>query len=189
MLIAPNNVTNILLHSCCAPCSGGIITLLRDSGIGCTVFFYNPNIHPRAEYEKRKGEIIRFAQRLSIPFVDADYDLETWQARVKGLEQEPEKGRRCRVCFDLRLERCAQFAKENDFSVFATTLAASRWKDLTQVNAAGQAAAARYPGLVYWDQDWRKGGGTQLMEQVAAQEKFYRQNYCGCSYSFRRPSA
>lgn len=157
--------------------------MLQESGISCTVFFYNPNIDPRDEYEKRKGEIIRFATNRSVPFIDMDYEPEVWQDRVKGLENEPERGQRCQVCFDLRLERTALWAHDNDFPVFATTLAASRWKDLSQVNSAGHQAANRYPGLIYWEHNWRKGGGNLLMDQVSRQENFYRQTYCGCSFS------
>lgn len=182
-LFAPQHASKILLHSCCAPCSGGIITMLREAGIDCTVFFYNPNIHPQDEYEKRKGEIIRFVTKHGVPFVDMDYEPEIWQGRIKGLENEPERGQRCQACFDLRLERAALWAHDNGFSVFATTLAASRWKDLSQVNAAGQKAASRHSGLVYWEHNWRKGGGSLLMDQISRQENFYRQTYCGCSFS------
>jgi len=173
----------ILLHCCCAPCAGGILTRLIDSGINVTIFFYNPNIHPEAEYEKRKAVIVAFAQKKKIPFIDSDYDPETWQERVKGLENEPERGKRCDKCFDLRLEHSALFARENNFAVFATTLSISRWKNLEQVNAAGTRAAARYPGLTFWPQDWRKDGGTELGAQIIKAENFYRQKYCGCRYS------
>lgn len=181
----PRPGTNVLLHSCCAPCSGGILTMLHAAGVSVTVFFYNPNIHPEEEYKKRKGEIIRFAQTLSVGFVDADYEPAIWQTRVKGLEEEPERGKRCEQCFDLRLERSALFAHENSFNVYATTLGASRWKDLTQVNAAGAKAAGRWPGLSFWAKNWREEGGAQLMEEVARQENFYRQKYCGCRYSIK----
>jgi epoxyqueuosine reductase len=181
--VFPFEAKRLLLHCCCAPCAGGILTRLLDSGITVTVFFYNPNIYPQAEYEKRKGEIVRFAQKNQIKFIDADYDPATWQERVKGLESEPERGKRCAKCFDLRLERTAIFAHENNFSVFATTLGISRWKDLNQVNAAGLRAAGRYPGLTFWPPDWRKDGGSKLGEEITKTENFYRQKYCGCRYS------
>lgn len=159
--------------------------MLRDSHLNVTVFFYNPNIDPVAEYEKRKAEVIRFATKLNIAFVDADYEPDVWSKRVKGLEQEPERGLRCQKCFDLRMERTAHFAQENGFAVFATTLAASRWKDQQQVNTAGLLAAQSHPGLTFWAQDWRKAGGSQLMETISRQENFYRQKYCGCCYSLQ----
>ena len=157
--------------------------MLHDAEIGCTIFFYNPNIYPQTEYEKRKSEIIRFAAKLAVPFIDADYEPEVWRTRIQGLENEPEQGKRCDKCFDLRLERTALFAHEHGFTVFATTLAASRWKNILQVNAAGQRAADRYQGLTFWDKNWREEGGSQLADQVIREENFYRQKYCGCQYS------
>lgn len=133
----------------------------------------------------RKKEHIYFAQKLDIPFIDADYDTDKWFERVKGLEKEPERGKRCTACFDIRLERTALFAYENNFPVFATTLGMSRWKDINQVNECGRNAAAKYPNLIYWDHNWRKHGGSQTMYEVAKQEKFYKQEYCGCTYSLR----
>ncbi len=100
----PGNANKLLLHSCCAPCSGELMEALSASGIDFTIFFYNPNIHPRKEYEIRKNENIKFAQKMNIPFVDADYDTSNWFARVKGLEFEPERGARCSACFDMRFE-------------------------------------------------------------------------------------
>jgi epoxyqueuosine reductase len=176
----------VLLHSCCAPCSGEVIEALYASGIDFTVFFYNPNIHPREEYEKRKRENARFAEKLGVPFIDADYDPDTWFARIKGLENEPERGKRCTECFCLRLERSALYAHENGFPILTSSFGISRWKDMDQVNACGKRAAARYDDVTYWDYDWRKGGGAVRMIEIAKREKFYRQQYCGCRFSLRR---
>ena len=184
-LIAPNNEKKVLLHCCCAPCSGGIIESLLESGIDLTILFYNPNIHPRNEYEKRKGEIVRFAVQTHIPFADSDYDQDAWFTRVKGLELEPERGRRCSVCFDMRLERAALFAVENSFKIFTSSFGISRWKDMEQVNASGTRAAGRYPDLTYWAYNWRQGNGPRRMSEVTARERFYQQKYCGCVYSMR----
>lgn len=181
----PEGCSSLLLHSCCAPCSGDIIEALRESGVSLCVLFYNPNIHPRDEYERRKDENKRFAERCGVPFVDADYDPDIWFARVKGLEMEPERGARCTVCFDLRLERAALYAQEHGFLFFSSSLGISRWKNMEQVNACGHRAAARHEGLVYWDFNWRKGGGVQRMIEVAKREDFYRQDYCGCVFSLR----
>lgn len=155
------------------------------SGLEFTIFFYNPNIHPRHEYEIRKNENIRFAQKMNIPFVDADYDTSNWFARIKGLEWEPEKGKRCTVCFDMRFERTALHAHENGFSVFTSSLGLSRWKDMDQINGCGIRAAARYPGITYWTYNWRKQGGSQRMYEISKRENFYQQEYCGCVYSLR----
>ncbi len=184
-LIPPGGERRILLHTCCAPCSGAMIEAMRKAGLELTIFFYNPNIHPRREYEIRKEENIRYAEAHGIPFFDGDYDTDAWFERVKGLEHEPERGERCSRCFDLRFERSALFAHENGFRVFTSSLGFSRWKNLEQVNASGERAAARYPGLTYWTHNWRKGGGQQRGIEIAREEGFYRQNYCGCVYSLR----
>jgi len=155
------------------------------AGIRFTVLFYNPNIHPLAEYELRKEENVRYAQQLGVPFVDLDYDKENWFERVKGLEWEPERGTRCTACFDMRFERSALYAAEHGFSVFSSTLGISRWKDMDQINGCGKRAAARHTGLQYWDYNWRKAGGSQRMISIAKHEEFYQQEYCGCVYSLR----
>ncbi len=155
------------------------------SGIDLTIFFYNPNIHPRQEYEIRKQENIRFTKKYTIPFIDADYDRENWFGRVKGLEGEPEMGRRCTVCFDMRFERTALYAHEHGFKVITSSLGISRWKDMDQINGCGMRAASRYPGMVYWTYNWRKMGGSQRMYEISKQERFYQQEYCGCVYSLR----
>ena len=116
---------------------------MTASGINYSVFFYNPNIYPRREYEIRKNENIRFAQKKSIPFIDADYDRGNWFSRVKGLEWEPERGKRCTVCFDIRLERAALYAHENGFGILTSSLGFSRWKDMDKANDCGTRAAAR----------------------------------------------
>ena len=156
---------------------------MQVSGIELTVFFYNPNIHPRREYEIRKQENIRFAQAMGIPFVDADYDTDNWFKRVKGLEWSPERGERCTKCFDMRFERTALYAFEHGFRVITSSLGLSRWKNMEQINGCGQQAASRYPELTYWTYNWRKEGGSQRMYEIAKREEFYQQEYCGCVYS------
>ncbi len=185
VLETPTGSDKVLLHSCCAPCSGDVMERMTDAGIKFTIFFYNPNIHPQKEYLIRKEENIRFAEKLGIPFVDADYDVKNWFERVKGLEWEPERGERCRVCFDMRFERSALYAHENGFDTFTSCLGISRWKNMQQINSCGQRAAARYPGLHYWTFNWRKGGGSSRMIEIAKRERFYQQEYCGCAYSLR----
>ena len=181
----PVQGAKVLLHSCCAPCSGELMEAFAASGIDYTIFFYNPNIHPEREYELRKQENIRFARRHGVPFVDADYDVDNWFARAKGLEHEPERGARCTMCFDMRFERTALYAHEHGFAVMTSSLGISRWKDMSQINGCGHRAAAPYDGLVYWDYNWRKGGGSQRMIEISKRERFYQQEYCGCVYSLR----
>ncbi len=188
-LQAPGGADKLLLHSCCAPCAGDIMGELARSDIGFTVLFYNPNIHPKHEYELRKDENVRYAEALGVPFIDLDYDRDNWFARVQGLEWEPERGKRCTVCFDMRFERSALWAAENGFSVYTSTLGASRWKNMAQINDCGTRAAARHEGLTYWTHNWRKQGGADRMVEIAKEERFYQQEYCGCVYSLRDTNA
>ena len=185
VLTPPNGEKKVLLHSCCAPCSGEVMEAMTASGIDYTIFFYNPNIHPKREYEIRKDENIRFAEKHNIPFIDADYDADNWMARAKGLEMEPERGARCTMCFDMRFERTALYAAENGFSVITSSLGISRWKDMNQINGCGERAAAKYDGVSYWTYNWRKGGGSARMIEISKREEFYQQEYCGCVYSLR----
>ena len=178
-------VNNLLLHSCCAPCAGEIMEAVAAANIKTTVYFYNPNIHPLEEYEIRKEENKRFCEKLGFEFIDADYDKDNWFQRVKGLENEPERGKRCTDCFDMRFERSALYAQQNNFNYFATTLGISRWKDMNQINDSGKRAAERYKDVSYWDFNWRKDGGSSRMIEISKREKFYQQEYCGCVYSLR----
>ncbi|HOE69102.1 MAG TPA: epoxyqueuosine reductase QueH [Candidatus Omnitrophota bacterium] len=175
----------VLLHVCCAPCCASILHRMLAVGLEPTVFFYNPNIYPREEYNLRKNEVIHYAGKRGIPFIDRDGDGGLWFETVKGHELEPERGERCGLCFDMRLGKSAAYASENGFRVFTSSLGISRWKDFDQVTRAGLRAAAAFPGLAYWDMNWRKDGGSGMMSRLAAEEGFYRQNYCGCLYSLR----
>jgi predicted adenine nucleotide alpha hydrolase (AANH) superfamily ATPase len=185
LLTPPDGQKKVLLHSCCAPCSGEVMEAMTASGIDYTIFFYNPNIHPKREYEIRKNENIRFAQQHGVPFIDADYDADNWMARAKGLEWEPERGARCTMCFDMRFDRTALYAHENGFPVITSSLGISRWKDMNQINGCGERAAAKYDGVTYWTYNWRKGGGSARMIEISKREEFYQQEYCGCVYSLR----
>jgi len=180
-----NSNNKLLLHSCCAPCSADLIQRMVDSGIDLTIFFYNPNIHPKKEYEIRKNENIRFADKLGIDFIDADYDLHDWFKRAKGLEYEPERGERCSKCFDMRFERTALYAYENGFNTISSSLGISRWKNMEQINDSGIRAASNFQNINYWTYNWRKGGGSARMYEISKEEKFYKQEYCGCIYSLR----
>ncbi|WP_225072457.1 epoxyqueuosine reductase QueH [Desulfuromonas sp. CSMB_57] len=179
----------LLLHVCCAPCAGGILQDLLKAAVVVTLWFDNSNIHPRSEYARRLEEMRRFADRLGVPLLCADYQPSIWLAAMKGLEDCPERGERCDLCFRMRLENSAGLAARLGFSAFATTLGISRWKILEQVNAAGRAAAAGQPGVSFLPANWRKGGGAQRMVEVARQEDFYQQEYCGCRFSLRDGNA
>jgi len=181
----PSGDNKVLIHSCCAPCAGELMEKMQNAGIDLTIFFYNPNIHPKKEYEIRKNENIRFAEKMGIPFVDADYDVQNWFSRAKGMEQEPERGVRCSMCFDMRFERTALYAYENGFKTITSSLGISRWKNMEQINESGIKAASHYDGVEYWTYNWRKDGGGARMYTIAKRENFYQQEYCGCIYSLR----
>ncbi|NRB11018.1 MAG: epoxyqueuosine reductase QueH [Rickettsiaceae bacterium] len=174
----------VLMHSCCSTCAGPLMEKMLAAGIELTIFFYNPNIHPRREYELRKKDNIRYAEKLGIEIIDADYDVQNWFARAKGMEHDPERGKRCSMCFDMRFERTALYAYENDFKIITSALGISRWKNMEQINDSGVSAAKKY-GIIYWTYNWRKNNGSSRMYEIAKEEKFYKQEFCGCIYSLR----
>lgn len=172
-----------MLHTCCAPCSSAIIECLMKNGITPVIYYSNPNIYPLEEYLIRKNECTRYADSLGLTIIDDDYCHDEWLAHVKGLENEPERGRRCRQCFEMRLRRTARYAHENGIPVVTTTLASSRWKSLEQINAAGQWAVEPYDDVAWWEQNWRKGGLSERRLEIIKQYGFYNQRYCGCEFS------
>lgn len=173
----------ILLHSCCAPCSSAILEWLLNNGYEPTVFFFNPNIFPQEEYMVRKNECVRYCEKLGVPFVDGDYDHALWRETVKGLEDEPERGARCRQCFGLRMRATAKVAQMLGIEHFTTTLAGSRWKRQDQIREAANEAVSLFPGTAYWDKDWRKGGLQERRKEIIQREQFYNQLWCGCEFS------
>ena len=194
---APMGEKTVLLHTCCAPCSSAIIEALMQNGITPVIYYCNPNIYPQEEYEIRKNECTRYAQSLGLEIVDADYDHENWLDAVKGMENEPERGGRCLKCFKLRLLRTAMYASERGIKVITTTLASSRWKSLDQINEAGRwacqqpillrrSSAAPHDEIIWWDQNWRKGGLQERRLQIIKEYDFYNQLYCGCEFSIRK---
>ncbi len=175
----------ILLHSCCAPCSAAILEWMLAHDMAPVVLYCNPNIFPFDEYVKRKDELTRYCGGLEIPVIDADWDHDGWLSAVKGLEMEPERGRRCQVCFDLRLSVAARYAHELGIPRFTTSLASSRWKSLEQVDAAGLRAVEKYPDVSYWAKNWRKDGLQERRNELLRIHNFYNQQWCGCEFSRR----
>lgn len=178
-------MTEVLLHSCCAPCSSAILEWMLNNDYAPTIFYFNPNIYPEKEYEIRKNECSRYAQKLNVKMIDGDYQHEEWRCCVHGLEDQAERGSRCLECFKMRLLKSAQLAKELNINLFTTTLASSRWKDLNQINTAGQWAANQVEGTCFWDKNWRKGGLQDRRNALLKENNFYNQQYCGCEFSFR----
>ena len=176
----------VLLHACCAPCSGAVLECLLKEGYKPVVFWSNSNITPREEYDHRENELLRYAGSLNVPVVEDDYDHSAWLGCVKGLENEPERGSRCLECFKARLLRAAQYASQHGFTVLATTLASSRWKSLEQVDAAGEWACSQVKGVQWWPRNWRKGGLQERRAQIIKEQGFYNQNFCGCEFSRTR---
>ena len=182
----PEGVHEVLLHACCAPCSSAIVEWMMAHEVRPTIFYYNPNIFPREEYEIRKNESKRHADSLGIKWIDGDYDHEKWLGEVKGLENEPERGSRCLRCFRLRLVATALQARQLGLSYFTTTLASSRWKSIEQITQAGLEAQSLVPDTIFWAQNWRKGGLSDRRNQLLKEYGFYNQQYCGCEFSMRK---
>ena len=182
----PEGVERVVLHACCAPCSSAIVEWMLAAGVQPTIFYYNPNIFPREEYEVRKAESKRHAEGLGISWIDTDWNHDGWLEGVCGLELEPERGARCQRCFDLRLRAAAEKAVELDINVFATTLASSRWKRLDQIELAGRRAEEEVAGSRFWAQNWRKGGLQERRNQLLKEFGFYNQQYCGCEFSMSK---
>lgn len=174
---------NVLLHCCCAPCAAAIIEWLLQNDYKITLYFYNPNIYPQQEYLIRKQELLRYAAALGLPVVDDDYNHQAWLQQVSGLEQEPERGKRCLTCFKMRLLATARVAERLHIPLMVTTLASSRWKSLAQIEEAGNWAVSQVQGVDFWAKNWRKDGLQERRRMLLAENKFYNQQYCGCEFS------
>lgn len=168
-----------LLLSCCAPCSCAVISKLAAEGADFVVVFYNPNIRPSEEYERRCAENARVCKEYGVPFIELEYDNERWCGLTKGLEDLPERGARCSICFYMRLKRVMEYAKENGFSAVASVLGVSRYKNLAQVNEAAAKASAETK-VPYWEVEGRKGGMQELRNRLIKELELYNQDYCGC---------
>ena len=184
-ILIPEGLHEVLLHACCAPCSSAIVEWMLQHDIRPTIFYFNPNIYPLEEYEIRKQESKRHAESLGIQWIDGDYDHEAWLQQVQGLETEPERGSRCLQCFRMRLTATALQAQQLGITYFATTLASSRWKSLEQISQAGLQAQEAVERVLFWAQNWRKGGLQDRRNQLLREYNFYNQQYCGCEFSMR----
>ena len=175
----------LLLHSCCAPCSSACLERLKDK-FKITVLYYNPNIDEEEEYQKRKAEQIRFLQETGwAEFLDCDYDAEAFAKMAQGLENEPERGKRCYACYALRLQKTAELAKEKGFDYFATTLTLSPHKNAEWLNEIGEREGGRY-AVNYLFSDFKKQGGYYRSTALSVEYNLYRQDFCGCKYSKRK---
>ena len=174
----------LLLHSCCAPCSSACLERLKDH-FKITVLYYNPNIDEEREYQKRKAEQIRFLRETGwADILDCDHDAEAFLQISKGLEQEPERGKRCYLCYELRLKKTADIAKEKGFDYFATTLTLSPHKNAEWLNEIGAREGGRVE-VNYLFSDFKKKGGYYRSIALSNEYNLYRQDFCGCKYSKR----
>jgi hypothetical protein len=232
-LQVPEGGKKVLLHCCCAPCSGAVVECMVQNGIKPALFFSNSNIVPYEEYVLRRSELERYARKFGLEVIDDEYDHQAWldfvlergipgQARndergarndergarndergvrndeggagtdesqagagERTLAEAPERGARCLNCFKFRLLRAAQYAAANGFNTLTTTLASSRWKSLEQVDEAGRWACG---DVIWWNQNWRKGGLQPRRSEIIKEQCFYNQNYCGCEFSHKHES-
>lgn len=177
----------LLLHSCCAPCSSYCLEYLSRF-FRVTVFYYNPNIYPESEYRHRVAEQKRLISELpaahEIGFIEGSFDPNEFYSAVKGLENEPEGGERCFVCYRLRLQKAAEAAKERGFDYFATTLSISPLKNAAKINEIGEDIAEKY-GVKHLPSDFKKRNGYKRSTELSKEYGLYRQNYCGCVFSVR----
>jgi len=173
----------VLLHTCCAPCSTHPLEELKNKGFEVILFYYNPNIHPREEYEMRVEEAKKYSKN-KVEIIEGNYDVEKWFELTKGLEEEPERGKRCEICFETRMRATAEKAKELKFDYFTTTLSISPHKDAKLLNKIG-AQLEQELGVKYLEANWKKCDGFLHSLEMSREAKLRRQNYCGCVYSRR----
>ncbi len=178
-------IPTLLLHSCCAPCSSYVIEYLSDV-FKITVLYYNPNISPSEEYEKRASEQQRFIRNFNtknkVDYIEGDYDSYSFEKLCEGMEGEAEGGERCRRCFELRLEKTAQTAKNMGFDYFTTTLSVSPYKNASTLNEIGARLSEKY-NIKYLVSDFKKNDGYKRSIELSKKHNLYRQDYCGCKYS------
>ncbi len=173
----------LLLHICCAPDAAWIPEKLAGE-YDVTCFFYNPNIYPASEHEKRAAEMRRLAEEKGYSLVEPPYNPDIFEEQTRKLAFQPEKGGRCAICYRLRLEKTAEFAKEHGFELFATVLTVSPHKLVERVNRIGKAVAEKY-GITYLPSDFKKEDGFRKSVEESRKYHLYRQDYCGCESSLR----
>ncbi|PWL44317.1 epoxyqueuosine reductase QueH [Christensenella sp. MSJ-20] len=173
----------LLLHSCCAPCSSYVLEYLAPY-FRLELFYYNPNIAPEQEYQKRLWEQKKLAERLQIPVLEEAYRPQDFYDMARGMEDAPEGGIRCKACYRLRLRKTAQLARERGVDYFCTTLSISPLKDAQAINVIGREEGEQ-AGVRWLPSDFKKRGGYQRSIELAREYGLYRQNYCGCLFSRR----
>lgn len=187
-IIQKQETPSLFLHSCCAPCSSYVLEYLSEY-FKVTVYFYNPNIYPAEEYDKRTVELERFISQLKVKnpvsLIEGEYDTDKFYDIAKGFESEKEGGERCFKCYELRLREAARLAKDKGFDYFTTTLSISPYKNAEKLNKIGQALEKEL-GVKYLYSDFKKKNGYKRSIELSQQYGLYRQNYCGCVFSKRQ---
>ncbi|MCK5706014.1 MAG: epoxyqueuosine reductase QueH [Candidatus Aureabacteria bacterium] len=180
------NNKKILLHVCCATCGAGCVERLKELDFSDIVLFeFNPNIYPIDEYERRKKDMISLSEIKKIPLYTGAYDHEEWLKQIEGLQKEPEGGKRCDVCFKLRLKMTAKKSKELNIRFFTTTLTVSPHKNFKRIELIGKEAGKEYE-VDFYSTDFKKNDGFKKSIEASKKYGFYRQNYCGCEFSIRK---
>ncbi len=174
----------LLLHTCCASCAAHVIEALRKD-FKIYLYFYNPNIYPKSEYDVRLKDIKKISQKYLIKLFIGTYSHLKWKNLIKGHENDSEGGGRCKLCFKHRLEETAKFAKKNDFCIFTTTLTISPHKDAKIINTIGEEIAHSH-NLIFLEEDFKAQGGFKKSVELSKKLKLYRQEYCGCEYSIKK---
>lgn len=181
MISLSGKKTALLLHACCAPCASAVVEKLKDY-FDVTLFYYNPNVYPLAEYEKRYDNLNKLARHFGVKLIKYGYDPDEYYKKVIGLEGEKEGGARCKVCTFMRIEKCAEYAKDNGFDYFATTLSISPLKNAESLNEQGKACSERF-GVKFLFADFKKKDGYKRSIELCKELDIYRQHYCGCKFA------
>ena len=172
----------LLLHVCCAPCATSVFEALAND-FRITAFFYNPNIQPYAEYHKRREQVELLCRRLHIKLILPEYDEDCWVEHTAGYKHAPEGGKRCGICFEIRLARTVSAAQDMGITTVATTLSVSPHKDVRTINEIGSRASGATSNIIFLERDFKKNDGYRKSCELSRTYGLYRQNYCGCQYS------
>lgn len=175
-------MNRLFLHICCAPCATEVIERLRNEGYEVFGFFYNPNIYPKKEYQRRLYALKKLASKIELPYSVGPYNIAEWNKQVQGLECEPENGERCKVCYRMRFNYTAKIAKAEGFKIFTTTLTISPHKPAAVINSIGKEVGERHE-IKFIPFDFKKQNGFKHSVILSKKYGLYRQSYCGCKYS------